>query len=217
MDKPQKESYVDEARRRIAHLSHKLEESQTRIRTLEFDNAEVYTSSYRSERIPNLHPIAYSVTLANFTGEIENSYVDPTDGILEATIHNNSWGTGWFNYTLLINEVEISSDNIFVNPFENSTLNIDLSTIDINSGSIMTLEIYPENAPEKVQSIDFSIYSSVLLGDLNNDGTLNILDIVILTNLILAGNNSNPAGDLNQDGDQNILDIVSLVNLILEN
>ena len=41
MDEPQKESYVDEARRRIAHLSHKLEESQTRIRTLEFDNAEL--------------------------------------------------------------------------------------------------------------------------------------------------------------------------------
>ena len=41
MDEPQKESYVDEARRRIAHLSHKLEEAQGRIRTLEFDNAEL--------------------------------------------------------------------------------------------------------------------------------------------------------------------------------
>ena len=37
----QKESYVDEARRRIAHLSHKLEEAQTRIRHLEFENAEL--------------------------------------------------------------------------------------------------------------------------------------------------------------------------------
>ena len=41
MDEPQKESYVDEARRRIAHLSHKLEEAQGRIRTLEFENAEL--------------------------------------------------------------------------------------------------------------------------------------------------------------------------------
>ena len=38
---PQKESYVDEARRRIAHLSHKLEEAQGRIKNLEFDNAEL--------------------------------------------------------------------------------------------------------------------------------------------------------------------------------
>ena len=41
MNEPQKESYVDEARRRIAHLSHKLEEAQGRIRTLEFENAEL--------------------------------------------------------------------------------------------------------------------------------------------------------------------------------
>ena len=79
----------------------------------------------------------------------------------------------------------------------------------------MTLEIYPENAPEKVQSVDFSVYSSNLLGDLNNDGTLNILDIVILANLILADDSSNPAGDLNNDGSQNILDIVLLINIIL--
>ena len=55
-----------------------------------------------------------------------------------------------------------------------------------------------------------------LLGDLNQDGTLNVLDIVILANLILSGDESNPAGDLNQDGIQNILDIVLLVNAILE-
>ena len=29
---PQKESYIDEARRRIAHLSHKLEAAQDKIR-----------------------------------------------------------------------------------------------------------------------------------------------------------------------------------------
>ena len=37
----QKESYIDEARRRIAHLSHKLENDQEKIRVLEYDNAEL--------------------------------------------------------------------------------------------------------------------------------------------------------------------------------
>ena len=36
-----KESYVDEAKRRIAHLSYKLEEAEKKIKTLEFDNAEL--------------------------------------------------------------------------------------------------------------------------------------------------------------------------------
>ena len=62
-------------------------------------------------------------------------------------------------------------------------------------------------------SIDYLM--DLTLGDLNGDGTLNILDIVILVNLILSADDSNPAGDLNQDGSQNILDIVVLVNLIL--
>ena len=36
-----KESYVDEAKRRIAHLSYKLEQAQDRIKVLEHDNAEL--------------------------------------------------------------------------------------------------------------------------------------------------------------------------------
>ncbi len=56
---------------------------------------------------------------------------------------------------------------------------------------------------------------NLLLGDMNSDGSLNVLDVVILANLILDGDTSNPAGDLNQDGSQNILDIVILINLIL--
>ena len=51
---------------------------------------------------------------------------------------------------------------------------------------------------------------------MNEDGILNILDIVILANLILSSDNSNISGDLNGDGIQNILDLVILVNIILE-
>jgi hypothetical protein len=36
-----KESYIDEAKRRIALLSYKLEQAEERIRKLEFDNAEL--------------------------------------------------------------------------------------------------------------------------------------------------------------------------------
>ena len=55
-----------------------------------------------------------------------------------------------------------------------------------------------------------------IIGDMNADGIQNILDIVILVNLVLAEDNSNPSGDVNGDETQNILDIVILINLILE-
>ncbi|MDC0145604.1 dockerin type I domain-containing protein [bacterium] len=63
--------------------------------------------------------------------------------------------------------------------------------------------------------------SDWLLGDINNDTTLNILDVVTLVNFVL--NTVQPeecqseTSDLNQDGGLNILDIVQLVNIILNN
>jgi len=37
----EKETYVDEAKRRIAHLSYKNEQLEARVRQLEYDNAEL--------------------------------------------------------------------------------------------------------------------------------------------------------------------------------
>jgi hypothetical protein len=55
-------------------------------------------------------------------------------------------------------------------------------------------------------------------GDLNEDGTVNILDIVSLANYILGDSLSDcgmEAADLNSDGNVNILDIVAVANMIL--
>ena len=62
-------------------------------------------------------------------------------------------------------------------------------------------------------SLDYMIDS--IAGDLNDDGILNILDVVLLVNLILSGDVSNSSADINQDGVQNVLDIVTLLNMIL--
>ena len=67
------------------------------------------------------------------------------------------------------------------------------------------------------------------IGDLNDDGNWNVLDIVTLANCILAQNCENNclsedgtgnecfgcAGDLNGDGGYNVLDIVNLANCVL--
>ena len=51
---------------------------------------------------------------------------------------------------------------------------------------------------------------------MNDDGTFNVLDVVMLANCVLAGTcESNCASDFNQDGSINVLDIVNLVNCIL--
>ena len=68
--------------------------------------------------------------------------------------------------------------------------------------------------PCRQPAINIISYSYLLLGDINLDGYLNVLDVVILANIILSGNNI-PEGDINVDGLCNMLDIVELVNIIL--
>ena len=62
--------------------------------------------------------------------------------------------------------------------------------------------------------IDIFNYYTILIGDINNDGESNVLDIVQLVNLILNGEFQNN-GDLNQDGFLNVIDVIYLVNEIL--
>ena len=52
------------------------------------------------------------------------------------------------------------------------------------------------------------------MGDLNNDGLINVIDIVFIVEAILQ-EEYNSVGDLNEDGQLNIVDIIQLVNFIL--
>ena len=57
------------------------------------------------------------------------------------------------------------------------TLNINIANIQ---SSPITLEVYPSIAPEKLDSMIFEISSSITLGDMNTDGLINILLILLL-------------------------------------
>ena len=60
---------------------------------------------------------------------------------------------------------------------------------------------------------------NMLLGDINQDGSINVLDIVSMINFILSSNiptdNQFILSDINEDGIINVLDIVLIVNIIL--
>ena len=53
-----------------------------------------------------------------------------------------------------------------------------------------------------------------IIGDVNEDSTVNILDVVLTVNFILT-NQYNNLADLNSDGNVDVLDIILLVNIIL--
>jgi len=67
-----------------------------------------------------------------------------------------------------------------------------------------------------VDSIFNEEYQNSIIGDLNNDEVLNILDVVMLIEHILSPAAIELDGaDINDDGDVNIIDVVVLVDLIL--
>ena len=53
-----------------------------------------------------------------------------------------------------------------------------------------------------------------MYGDVNGDGSVDVIDIVMVVGYILDGL-YNTEGDVNEDGVLNILDIVTLTTLIL--
>jgi hypothetical protein len=168
-----------------------------------------------------------------------NGEINPGESVEIRTIlfNNPEWGVGYnVSGTLSVDE-EVEGVNIISNSVdfgnvspgdaamnEASPFMINFS----NDASIGELQFYlhiTSNQSGHVQNnqtlpfIINVIEQSVLLGDLNQDEIVNILDIVQIVNIILG---STPtayqleAGDMNVDGIVNVLDIVHIVNLILD-
>lgn len=77
-----------------------------------------------------------------------------------------------------------------------------------------TMTIFSNDEFDPVMVFQMSGEGFAILGDLNSDGGLNILDIVSLIDYVF-NDNENPVADLNGDGSANIVDVVMLVNLVL--
>ena len=61
---------------------------------------------------------------------------------------------------------------------------------------------------------------SITIGDINFDGSVDILDVVVQVNAILnsveLSSSEFQAADINGDGILNVLDVINLINYILE-
>ena len=62
---------------------------------------------------------------------------------------------------------------------------------------------------------DVCCSTCVQYGDCNQDGSLNVLDVVNLVNLVIQAQ-YDTVSDVNQDGSLNVLDVVQLVNIIID-
>ena len=63
------------------------------------------------------------------------------------------------------------------------------------------------------------ICDSWFIGDVDNSGELNIIDVILLSELIVYGNSlgmcCDSVADINEDGALSIIDIVNLVSMVV--
>ena len=108
---------------------------------------------------------------------------------------------------------DLSSDLIYG---ESTVINITAQASSLTAGEYNGEIIISSNSQSVVTiPVSLLVVDDGLLGDVNDDGVLNILDVVSLVNIILNGDDYILAGDMNQDGSLDVLDIVTLVNIIL--
>ena len=85
--------------------------------------------------------------------------------------------------------------------------NTDIMMFDLITDPLHKL---PQNAPDGNYCPQTG-----LLGDLNDDDAIDILDVIIAVNIVLGQTPSNNLADINLDGIINILDIIELINIIV--
>ena len=83
----------------------------------------------------------------------------------------------------------------------------------------LTVLDYNNNQLSEIKNDIISFNENIILGDMNFDQNLNVLDIILLVNQALSNQGSGLiqyVGDLDSNGQIDILDIVLLVNIILD-
>tara|TARA_Y100001970_G_C14170549_1_gene823883 strand:- start:435 stop:1667 length:1233 start_codon:yes stop_codon:yes gene_type:complete len=122
------------------------------------------------------------------------------------------------NIFIANNDFYISENSFSISPGETKEIYLTFNPMGYGY-SYLNMLISSNDPYNPYLDFEFSGYSienDNLLGDLNNDGGLNVSDIIILINLIL-NDQYDILGDINQDASLNIADCILLINLILNN
>tara|TARA_A100001015_G_scaffold179022_1_gene198979 strand:+ start:2372 stop:4750 length:2379 start_codon:yes stop_codon:yes gene_type:complete len=122
---------------------------------------------------------------------------------LENTSISNA---SWVKQRFLLNDfINLTSDIIFKFVAEDV-----FNTGDAGSGGSLVEAAIDDFLIEYITS------GSGIVGDINNDEAVDVLDIVVLVNMVLGFESSNfQVADINSDGSVNVQDIILVVNIIL--
>ena len=182
---------------------------------------EEYFDGYHSSAEINSVMPSIPITIMK-PDEIENFEQDANHPLRDALAMNDLWD--WYPVSPIYIFHGIGDELV---PYENAQ--IAYNQLVLNGSQNVFLETIPENfgghqdvAPWALFGA-YQIFKDIMrindLGDLNNDGGVNVLDVVILSNCVLMQIcleiEYGYLADMNSDGGYNVLDVVSLVNIVM--
>ena len=176
----------------------------------------------------------------NFDGNLAAGWID--DGSCSYTIDDSaSDNDGWCPLETLTNvTLNVYNDRIpamqtnsnlkyrvwLLDEFQNEIL----KTFESSGVSITVCEeldcndefggsAYYDDCGECITEENICDDCSIIIGDINGDGNVDVVDVVLLVNIVLASSELSPesfcAADFNGDGFVNVVDIVNLVSFVL--
>ena len=130
-------------------------------------------------------------------------------------------GIDFYNNRLVVSDYESGYIHIYDTSSDSPQ---EIGVIDTGyQNSIMGVKIGPDRKIWYVNHSENSVHRidhNMIIGDINVDETLNVLDVVglvsYLTNNINFNNQQMILADLNFDNELNVLDVVTLVNIIID-
>ena len=145
---------------------------------------------------------------------------------LQVDVYNENYFHGemsvYFDNTEYVDWLTIVSDNTSgdINAGEEITIDIEANSDDLSEGDYIGYINISTNIQAAVQvPIYLTVGIESMSGDVNDDGQLNVLDVVQIVNYVLGNlefsDSQISSADVNDDGVVNVLDIVTLVNMIL--
>ena len=90
----------------------------------------------------------------------------------------------------------------------------DVGDIDFYLASLATNHNHSTSGDHTYTQVITLSYNETIIGDLDGNGVVNILDVILMINMIL-NSDLQDSGDINNDGTVDILDVIQLINIIL--
>ncbi len=176
---------------------------------------------YRAYKVPSIHPNAFSVVADGYTASEDENTIELTGTTLDFTVFNKSGYA--LEYKYMLSDLMDGGSQLFIydegvvniEPYGSADLSFSVNSAALYTATQVMLNVWPDHHEYAVKELVFPVtVGSSLVGDVNADGVVNILDVVQLVNMVLS-DEYNASADLNNDGVINILDVVLLVNFIL--